>query len=73
MKMARRASTPDDERIRVILDGVSFIRDADGVWYRVTPFSADDVKENWFRASPSLLIRRPDNVGKVMPVKAKEQ
>lgn len=71
--MARRASTPDDERIRVILDGVSFIRDADGVWYCVTPFSADDVKENWFRASPSLLIRRPDNVGKVMPVKSKEQ
>ena len=73
MKMARRASTPDDERIRVILDGVSFIRDADGVWYRVTPFSTDDVKENWFRASPSLLIRRPDNVGKVMAVKSKEQ
>ena len=71
--MARRASTPDDKRIRVILDGVSFIRDADGVWYRVAPFSADDVKENWFRASPSLLIRQPDNVGKVMPVKSKEQ
>ena len=71
--MARRASTPDDERIRVILDGVSFIRDAAGVWYRVAPFSADDVKENWFRASPSLLIRGPDNVGKVMLVKSKEQ
>ena len=70
--MARRVSTPDDERIRVILDGVSFIRDADGVWYRVAPFSADDVKENWYRASPTLLIRWLDVVGQVTPAKSKE-
>lgn len=71
--MARRVSIPDDERIRIILDGVSFIRDADGVWYRVAPFSTDDVKDNWYHASPSLLIRRPDTADKVTPVNSNER
>jgi len=71
--MARRASIPDDERIRIILDGISFIRDADGVWYRVAPFSADDPKDNWYHASPSLLIRRSDTADKVTPVKSNER
>ena len=70
--MARRVSIPDDERIRIILDGVSFIRDADGVWYRVAPFSTDDVKDNWYHASPSLLIR-PDTADKVTPVNSNER
>ena len=66
--MARRASISDASSIRMILDGVSIIRDADGVWCRVAPPSAHDLKDNWYRASPSLLIRWLDAVGQVTPV-----
>jgi len=70
--MARRASKYDDGRIRIVLDGVSLIRDSSGVWCRVAPPSAHDLKDNWYRASPSLLIRWLDAVGNVTPVKANE-
>jgi len=70
--MARRASKSDASGIRMILDGVSIIRDSDGVWCRVAPPSAHDLKDNWYRASPSLLIRWLDAVGKVTPVKSDE-
>jgi len=75
MKMARHASIPDNGRIWIILDGVSFVRnDDDGAWCRVATPSADDLKkDNWYRASSSLLIRRPDAVGKVTPVKSNER
>ena len=66
--MARRVSKSDASSIRMILDGVSIIRDADGVWCRVAPPSAHDLKDNWYRASPSLLIRWLDAVGQVTPV-----
>jgi hypothetical protein len=56
----------------MVLDGVSIIRDSDGVWCRVAPPSAHDLKENWYRVSPSLLIRWLDAVGIVTPVKSKE-
>ena len=65
--MARRVSKSDASSIRMILDGVSIIRDADGVWCRVAPPSAHDLKDNWYRASPSLLIRWLDAVGQVTP------
>ena len=71
--MARRSSISAESGVRMILDGVSIIRNSDGVWCRVAPPSAQDLKENWYRASPSLLIRRPDNADKVMPVKSKER
>ena len=66
--MARRVSKSDASSIRVILDGVSIIRDADGVWCRVAPPSAHDLKDKWYRASPSPLIRWLDAVGQVTPV-----
>ena len=66
--MARRVSKSDASSIRMILDGVSIIRDADGVWCRVAPPSAHDLKDNWYRSSPSLLIRWLDAVCKVKPV-----
>ena len=66
--MARRASKSNASSIRMILDGVSIIRDPDGVWCRVAPPSAHDLKDNWYRASPSLLIRWLDAVCKVKPV-----
>jgi hypothetical protein len=56
----------------MILDGVSIIRDFDGVWCRVAPPSAHDLKDNWYRVSPSLLIRWLDAVGIVPPVKSNE-
>ena len=68
--MARRASISGQDGIRMILDGVSLIRNSDGVWCRVAPPSAHDLKDNWYRASPSLLIRWLDAVGKVTPVKS---
>ena len=70
--MARRVSKSDASSIRMILDGVAIIRDADGVWCRVAPPSAHDLKDNWYRSSPSLLIRWLDAVGKVRPVKSNE-
>ncbi len=70
--MARRTSISDASSIRMILDGVSIIRDSDGVWCRVAPPLAHDLKDNWYRASPSLLIRWLDAVGIVTPVKSKE-
>jgi hypothetical protein len=74
MKMARHASIPDKGGIRIILDGISFVRNDDGAWCRVATPSADDLKkDNWYRASSSLLIRRPDAVGKVTPVKSNER
>jgi hypothetical protein len=66
--MARRASISDASSIRMILDGVSIIRDSDGVWCRVAPPSAHDLKDNWYHVSPSLLIRWLDAVGQVKPV-----
>ena len=66
--MARRVSKSDASSIRMILDGVSIIRDADGVWCRVAPPSAHGLKDNWYRASPSLLIRWLDVVDQVTPV-----
>ena len=68
--MARRTSISGQDGIRMILDGVSLIRNSDGVWCRVAPPSAPDLKDNWYRASPSLLIRWLDAVGKVTPVKS---
>ncbi len=73
MKLARRPSISADSGIRMILDGVSIIRDSDGVWCRVAPPSAHDFKENWYRASSSLFIRWLDAVGQVTPVESKEQ
>ena len=70
--MARRASISGHSSIRIILDGVSIVRGADGIWCRVAPPSAHDLKDNWYRSSPSLLIRWLDAVGKVMPVKSNE-
>jgi hypothetical protein len=70
--MARRTSISDASSIRMILDGVSIIRGSDGVWCRVAPPSAHDLKDNWYRASPSLLIRWLDAVGMVAPVKSNE-
>jgi hypothetical protein len=70
--MARRASISDASSIRMILDGVSIIRDSDGVWCRVAPPSAHDLKDNWYRVSPSLLIRWLDAVGIVTPDKSNE-
>jgi hypothetical protein len=71
--MARRPSISANSGVRMILDGVSIIRDPDGVWCRVAPPSAHDLKDNWYRASPSLLIRWLDTVGQVTPVEPKEQ
>jgi len=70
--MARRASISAKDSIRIVLDGVSLVRDSAGVWCRVAPPSAHDLKDNWYRASPSLLIRWLDAVGKVTPVKSNE-
>ena len=71
--MARRPSISANSGVRMILDGVSIIRNSDGVWCRVAPPSTHDLKENWYRASPSLLIRWLDTVGQVTPVESKEQ
>jgi hypothetical protein len=70
--MARRASISGASSIRMILDGVSINRDSDGVWCRVAPPSAHDLKDNWYRVSPSLLIRWLDAVGIVTPDKSNE-
>ena len=66
--MARRASKYGDGSVRMVLDGVSLIRYPDGAWCRVAPPSAHDLKDNWYRSSPSLLIRWLDAVCKVKPV-----
>jgi hypothetical protein len=71
--MARHASISDYGRIRIILDGVSLIRNTDGAWCRVAPPSANDLKDNWYRASSSLLIRRPDAKDKMTPVKPNQR
>ncbi len=71
--MARRPYISADSGVRMILDGVSIIRDSDGVWCRVAPPSAQDLKENWYRVSPSLLIRWRDTVGQVTPLASEEQ
>ncbi len=71
--MARRRSISADSGVRIILDGVSIIRNSDGAWCRVAPPSAHDLKENWYRTSPSLLIRWLDIVGQVTPVESKEK
>ena len=68
--MARRTSISGQDGIRMILDGVSLIRNSDGAWCRVAPPPAHDLKDNWYRVSPSLLIRWLDAVGKVKPVKS---
>jgi hypothetical protein len=73
MKMVRCGSITDDGRLWVILDGVSLIRGADGAWRRAAPPSVDDLKDNWYRASSSLLIRWLDDMDKVTPVKSNEQ
>jgi hypothetical protein len=73
MKMVRCGSIADDGLLWVILDGVSLIRDTDGAWRRAAPPSADDLKDNWYRASSSLLIRWLDDMDKVTPVKSNEQ
>ncbi len=70
--MARRASISAKDSIRIVLDGVSLVRNSAGVWCRVAPPSAHDLKDNWYRASPSLLIRWLDAVGRVTPVKSNE-
>ena len=70
--MARCGSIADDSRLWIILDGVSLIRGTDGAWCRTAPPSADDLKNNWYRASSSLLIRWLDDMEKVTPVKSKE-
>ena len=70
--MARRVSKYGDGSVRMVLDGVSLIRYSDGAWCRVAPPSAHDLKDNWYRCSPSLLIRWLDAVGKVAPVKSNE-
>ena len=70
--MARRASQYGDGSVRMVLDGASLIRYSDGVWCRIAPFSAHDLRDNWYRSSPSLLIRWLDAVGKVTPVKSNE-
>ena len=71
--MVRCGSIADDGRLWVILDGVSLIRGADGAWRRAAPPSVDDLKDNWYRASSSLLIRWLDDMDKVTPVKSNEQ
>ena len=71
--MARRPSISADSSVRMILDGVSIIRDSDGAWCRVAPPSGHDLNENWYRVSPSLLIRWLDTVGQVTLVESKEQ
>ena len=70
--MARRDSKYGDGSVRMVLDGVSLIRYPDGSWCRADPPSAHDLKDNWYRSSPSLLIRWLDAVGKVTPVKSNE-
>ena len=70
--MARRTSKSGDGSVRMILDGVSLIRYSDGAWCRVAPPSAHDLKDNWYRSSPSLLIRWLDAVGTVTPAKSNE-
>ena len=70
--MVRRASISDDDSMRIVLDGVSLIRNSDGAWCCVAPPSAHDLKDNWYRSSSSLLIRWLDAVGKVKPVKSNE-
>ncbi len=70
--MTRRASKPGDGSVRMVLEGVSIIRYSDGTWCRVAPPSAHDLKDNWYRSSPSLLIRWLDAVGKVPQVKSNE-
>ena len=69
--MARHASLSDYGRIWIILDGVSLIRNTDGAWCRVAPPSADDLKDNWYRAPSSLLIRRLDSKDKMTAVESK--
>ena len=71
--MARPLCVSADSGVRMILDGVSIIRDSNGVWCRVAPPSAQDLKENWYRVSPSLLIRWRDTVGQVTPLASEEQ
>ena len=71
--MARARSVSADSGVRMILEGVSIIRNSDGVWCRVAPPSAHDLKENWYRTSPSVLIRWLDTVGQVTPVESKEK
>jgi hypothetical protein len=66
--MARRASQYGDGSVRMVLDGVSIIRYSDGAWCRVAPPSAHDLKDNWYRSSPSQLIRWLDAICKVKPV-----
>ena len=70
--MARRASKYRDGSVRMVLDGVSLIRYPDGAWCRVASPSAHDLKDNWYRSSPSLLIRWLDAMCKVTPVKSDE-
>ena len=67
---ARHASLSYYGRIWIILDGVSLIRNTDGAWCRIAPPSADDLKDNWYRASSSLLIRRLDAKDKMTPVQS---
>ena len=71
--MVRRESKYGDGSVRMVLDGVSLIRYSDGAWCRVAPPSADDLKDNWYRASSSLLIRRPDAKDKMTPVKPNQR
>ena len=71
--MARHASLSDYGRIWIILDGVSLIRNTDGAWCRVAPPSADDLKDNWYRASSSLLIRRLDSKDEMTPGKSNQR
>lgn len=71
--MARHASICDYGRIWIILDGVSLIRKTDGAWCRVAPPSTDDLKDNWYSASSSLLIRRPDAKDKMTPIKSNQR
>jgi hypothetical protein len=73
MIMARHASLSDYGRIWIILDGVSLIRNTDGAWCRVASPSADDLQDNWYRASSSLLIRRLDAMDKMTPVKSNQR
>ena len=70
--MARRTSKYGDGSVRMVLDGVPLIRYSDGAWCRVAPPSAHDLGDNWYRSSPSLLIRWLDAVGKVTPVNSDE-
>ncbi|MGW8302717.1 MAG: hypothetical protein ACWGNO_11640, partial [Desulfobacterales bacterium] len=72
VKMVRRESKYGDGSVRMVLDGVSIIRYPDGTWCRVAPPSAHDLKDNWYRSSPSLLIRWLDAVGKRRRSKSNE-